>query len=612
MIYLKPEGGDRIPLRSLELERSFNKPHLWYARPANSVAAGLAIEAGAKSWAIELEEHGVLKDNLIIASIGYGFAQGNQEREHKIVLRDATIPGSVPRFHLHKDYQHLLGLFQASPLSESVLVSDPDTVNMLEAFTTNGEFVEGDTPTCLARFILQTGLTDLDFTRRVLGQWNITHPDNKMVLAFGDKWRIFGSWAREEPPAESLLIEDDLQLYSWSEFPGYSEEALSASMITYQANKPLNVSEFREAYKQHLPHYLERSGRVFTVGCRRDVIRPARSGTESIEWQIDLFSCAENWPLENYSSRPHGFAGGYRTVSGLVASCGQTSVDVILDGCSPDQPVVTGHLSTQSTGPDRVRGVHMPVYPDARVLVAVPTGLYTGPPVFMGDVRESDAPGANPSIMFDDQIEVISAESSIIITAEESITADAKTKEINLTAEESITADAKTKEINLTAGESITADAKTKEINLTAAESITADAKTKEINLTAAEAITGNAMAIDLTAIASLTGNAMAIGLTAGAALTGNAMTIGLTAGGAFTGHGNSMALSAENAFSGQGKSMALSAEEAFSGNGKSMDLSAKEAFGIKGKDITEKGSGKIVVQASNDMVLKAKKILGN
>jgi hypothetical protein len=42
------------------------------------------------------------------------------------------------------------------------------------------------------------------------------------------------------------------------------------------------------------------------------------------------------------------------------------------------------------------------------------------------------------------------------------------------------------------------------------------------------------------------------------------------------------------------------------------MDLSAKEAFGIKGKDITEKGSGKIVVQASNDMVLKAKKILGN
>ena len=32
----------------------------------------------------------------------------------------------------------------------------------------------------------------------------------------------------------------------------------------------------------------------------------------------------------------------------------------------------------------------------------------------------------------------------------------------------------------------------------------------------------------------------------------------------------------------------------------------------IQGKDITIKGSGKIVVQASKDMVLKAQKILEN
>jgi hypothetical protein len=40
-------------------------------------------------------------------------------------------------------------------------------------------------------------------------------------------------------------------------------------------------------------------------------------------------------------------------------------------------------------------------------MVAVPAGLFTGPPFLLGDVRESDAPGIGPSIIFEAPIQMV-------------------------------------------------------------------------------------------------------------------------------------------------------------------------------------------------------------
>jgi hypothetical protein len=68
----------------------------------------------------------------------------------------------------------------------------------------------------------------------------------------------------------------------------------------------------------------------------------------------------------------------------------------------------------------------MPPYPQARVMVAVPAGLYTGPPVLLGDVRESDAPGPDPSVIFASpirmsapKIEITNNEVSVVVDGAE-------------------------------------------------------------------------------------------------------------------------------------------------------------------------------------------------
>jgi hypothetical protein len=422
MLNLTPQGGTPIPLRRLTMERSFNKPHLWCAQPANWIAAGQAIEAGAASWTVAHEQFGALQGDLTLVSYGGAMERGNVEREHRILLRDAEIPGGEARYHLHKDYQHLLGLLQASPLGGSVLITDPDTLNNLEAFTTVEEFGGGETPTSLARYIIQTGSTDFCFIQHILGQWNQTHPDQRMVLSYGQPWRIVGSWARKQVPGDALSIDEDVQIQGWAELPGFSENLVSAPMITYQVNKLFEIGPWNETKDRPLPHYLERSGRLFTVGSRRDILSPARDGTQNIEWKADLFSCAEDWPIEDHPLVQDGFAAGYRIASGLVETCDQKSVTVTLDGCRQDQATVVCHLTTLSTGPDRAQGIHMPPYPRARVMVAVPAGLYTGPPVLLGDVRESDAPGADPSIIFEapirmagPKIEITNNEVSVVL-----------------------------------------------------------------------------------------------------------------------------------------------------------------------------------------------------
>jgi hypothetical protein len=407
VLYLTPKNGTPIPLRSLAVARSFNKPHIWRARPANWIAAGHAIETGAATWSVGHEQFGALRDELTLVSHGGGSSQGSAEGGHCILLSDAEIPGGEARYHLHKDYQHLLGLLQASPLSRSVLITDPDTLNYLEAFTAMEDFGGGETPTSLARYVIQTGSTDLSFIRQILGQWNRTHPDKRMVLSYGPPWLIVGSWARDQVPGDALTIQEDAQIHGWSELPSFSGNLVSAPMITYQLNKLFEIGQWNETNESSLPHYLERSGRIFTVGSRRDTFSLARDGTQNLEWKADLFCCAEDWPIEDHPLVQDGFAAGYRIASGLVETCDQKSVTVTLDGCSQDQATVVCHLTTLSTGPDRARGIHMPPYPQARVMVAVPAGLFTGPPFLLGDVRESDAPGIGPSIIFEAPIQMV-------------------------------------------------------------------------------------------------------------------------------------------------------------------------------------------------------------